>query len=1085
MAFVGDRRLPETITICALVLAGLAFAGAAPLTPAPAPAPRRMSFHNRILFNRAAVAGLRRIDVMIAAARGGSDAIERRARGHGGRVRHAVDRVDYVRIDVPIEHLLALVSEPAVEAYQISSLSNAAWFRDAPPEIDAEMIRAFETTPVRGVPTPPRTSTLPVLSPTQSRDAGYTADDDTGVESWRREHPTYDGRGVTVALVEAGNFELAHPAFTVAKSLDGSEVPKIAGILNGIGLDDRDETRVELRTPVHAATTWREIDNRTYTLPRAGTYRFGLFTLPAAPNLVHQFGVLRDDATGDIWVDTDGDSNFQDETPAIDVNVRMDRRALKLTHPAPSELSFVVARGPRPDVIYIYVSKGSHQTMTMSIVAGSDTPDNLARGVAPGARLLVVRASSSSHGLHNLVEAYLLAAARADVDLIVDSMGIFMGPDTSADFMGVMFNRIVEAYGKPVFRAAGNQQSWPFHATPTGDVITTGVAIGARSFAALWGTGHLEGPISHFVGSAGPSIDGQLEPDVIAPINRVVADLFSAPTTVAMPRTDPTVALPPGYRIGCCTSASSPYAAGVAALLLSAAKQEHRRIDVENLARALRVGARFLSGFPPHQQGHGLIDVSAAWRELQMPIDIPVIRSRARIVHPLVQYAARGSEGVGIVEVEGWTAGMRGERRIELRRETGSPSPVTYRISLTGNDGTFSVPAAIALPLHASIQLPVTIDVRQEGAHSVIVNLHDPAHDRIVFRTQAMIVAAERADSSSHAIRFGGTLPLMLKRMHYVHIPDGVTVMAIDLDVVRGAAFAAVLPGHMMSAAHTSNRYPIFGRTFPPGRHTLVMAQPVPGPWTIDIGNVSAARERAERAIVSAAPLEYVVTVRLFAARLNVTRASEGNVEIAIENAGALLREPIIEVSAGRADAHRRAFLPNGQPHIIEIEVAANATALHVRAGSDSSSERAIELHLYDCTTGECFSHDFTLPAAAAPAVTVRKPRAGRWVAAINPAPFPAERGGFVLDTIVATRTLGRTSAADAIRTTDAKPIRVPVDRTAISNRANVIVYELIDAALQRDEDEYRWETRPDMPDFRQRPAAIGTAVLPLAARRH
>jgi hypothetical protein len=307
-----------------------------------------------------------------------------------------------------------------------------------------------------------------------------------------------------------------------------------------------------------------------------------------------------------------------------------------------------------------------------------------------------------------------------------------------------------------------------------------------------------------------------------------------------------------------------------------------------------------------------------------------------------------------------------------------------------------------------------------------------------------------------------------------------VTALTIDLDVVRGTAFAAVLPGHTMSAAHTSDRYPIFGRIFPPGRYTLVMARPAPGPWTIDVGNVSAGWQQTKPALVSTVPLDYAVTVRLFASRVKAVQAGADAVEVAIENRGAALREPVIEASEGRLESSQRTFLPDGRPSVAEIDVPPEATALHVRARSSDPDASAIELHLYECTTGECFSHDFTLPAAVATAITVRRPRAGRWVAAINPAPFPAARGGFVLETVVAKKVVSRVSLDDVVRATEAKPISVPFARRALSSDVNALVIELVDRAVQRDEDVNRWETRANMPDFRQRPAAIGTAILPL-----
>ena len=87
-----------------------------------------------------------------------------------------------------------------------------------------------------------------------------------------------------------------------------------------------------------------------------------------------------------------------------------------------------------------------------------------------------------------------------------------------------------------------------------------------------------------------------------------------------------------------------------------------------------------------------MLDVNAAWRELHNSVTIPVIHTTAPIVHPLAAYAARGTTGQGIFEVEGWRAGTTGTREIQFRRESGPATPVTYRVDWTGDDGTFSAP---------------------------------------------------------------------------------------------------------------------------------------------------------------------------------------------------------------------------------------------------------------------------------------------------------------------------------------------------------------------------------------------------------
>src|SRR5206468_11296079 len=109
-----------------------------------------------------------------------------------------------------------------------------------------------------------------------------------------------------------------------------------------------------------------------------------------------------------------------------------------------------------------------------------------------------------------------------------------------------------------------------------------------------YGGGTLDHLIIDPVGGAGPSVDGALKPDFLAPTHRIAADLPWNTASDPLPKNAPAARLPPGYMISCCTSATSPYAAGVAALLISAAKQEHVPYTLESLGRALRMGARFL-----------------------------------------------------------------------------------------------------------------------------------------------------------------------------------------------------------------------------------------------------------------------------------------------------------------------------------------------------------------------------------------------------------------------------------------------------------------------------------------------------------
>ena len=137
-----------------------------------------------------------------------------------------------------------------------------------------------------------------------------------------------------------------------------------------------------LNTEVGVARSWCRIGPRTYVLPRAGTYRFGVFRVPAGANLVHEFGVIEDLTTHEIRIDSNGDADFRDDAPLADVNERFDARVLKVTTPRPAELRFVMARGRAPHTVHIYIGTSDHQTMTASVAAGSRTANAVMRGTA-------------------------------------------------------------------------------------------------------------------------------------------------------------------------------------------------------------------------------------------------------------------------------------------------------------------------------------------------------------------------------------------------------------------------------------------------------------------------------------------------------------------------------------------------------------------------------------------------------------------------------------------------------------------------------------------------------------------------------
>jgi len=211
-----------------------------------------------------------------------------------------------------------------------------------------------------------------------------------------------------------------------------------------------------------------------------------------------------------------------------------------------------------------------------------------------------------------------------------------------------------------------------------------------------------------------------------------------------------------------------------------------------------------------------------------------------------------------------------------------------------------------------------------------------------------------------------------------------------------------------------------------------------------------------------------------------VQRAPGGALEVSLRNTGSTIREPVVTASLGTLRVHRDNLEALGLPNLVEISVPEAASALLLHLRSEQPETNAVELHLYDCTTGECFSYDLGFPAAASHEMVVRNPRPGRWIAAVDTAPFATASGSFVLDEIITT------AAVAERRSTEPRPPgarwteSLALDESKLPPRrdgSDIVLVELFDAALARDEAEYPWIVGPNPRVLRDRPIALGRAV--------
>jgi hypothetical protein len=207
---------------------------------------------------------------------------------------------------------------------------------------------------------------------------------------------------------------------------------------------------------------------------------------------------------------------------------------------------------------------------------------------------------------------------------------------------------------------------------------------------------------------------------------------------------------------------------------------------------------------------------------------------------------------------------------------------------------------------------------------------------------------------------------------------------------------------------------------------------------------------------------------------------SNKSIPVEVVNQGSTIREPVLTLTPGALREHRAKFRADGLPNIVEIAVPEGAATLSLKVRSERPAIDKLELYLYDCTTGECFSYDIKFPAAPEHTLVVRKPNAGRWVAAVNAAPFPTSPGRFVLEEVL--------TKGSAQEQRSARPLlhgerwTTTVDPSAIPSSAGdaqpILFVELLDATIEKDEAAYPWDPSPKAYKLRDRPVALGTAIV-------
>jgi subtilisin family serine protease len=992
-------RLARVLTT-AIVTALVASIAIASTAFADSPGRSKLSKQDRERLAAATANGSATVTMLFATVEGSTGAVAGALAALGATVRRQDADVGYIRADVPTDQADAAAKLPGV--------------------VGSELDQVFD------IPTPdlgegsvpeqvPPDSTTPAQNP-------YMPTRDTGAPQFVAAHPTWDGRGITIGILDTG-IDLGHPALQTTST---GERKIIDWITFTDPATEGDPSWIAMNRTVTVTGGSFTIDGRTYTGAPDGTWRYGSFSednVPfartngsAAPEYRQSCSNRSGQTGGDlnrngicgetfaflwdgmqdgvVWRDSDADGSFADET-----GMHAYRTAFEVGeygHDDPTtaireSVPFVTQIDAASGFVSLGVVSGAHATHVAGIAAGNKLFGN-ATGAAPGAKIVSIRVCLFTSGCtaHALTEGMIYATKNANVDVVSMSIGGLPSLNDGNNARAILYNRLIDKWGAQIFLSAGN--SGPGVNT-IGDpaAATKAMAIGAYwsrdSVLANYGNNVPGAEALHDFSSRGPREDGGLKPEVVAPGN----------ATSSVPTWQPGQCLSTpncgaGFGMFNGTSMAAPQASGAAALLLSAAKDAGVGHKPDKLRQAMRSTARFIPGYQAYEQGFGLINVGAAWDQLAAGVKTADISSAVATNTKLSGFLATPGIGTGIYEREGIRPGGASfTRTYTFTRSDGGNS--TFNLSWIGNDGTFALPAGvstIAFDKRGSATLAITITPGTLGAHSALLVLDDPATVGIDYATMNTVIVSTllgpgnsyKATVSGSASRFQAGQPKA-----FFEVPLGTTAIRLTLRVISGRANAT--PVHPYGVPLTGAAQAIPFTTGPATLTRIITTAPTDGVWEV----VDAASRTA-----GPADSNYEVSIEAFKVTLDpatwtndpTTVGTAYTKTFTAKNDFAAVSTFTTATAFASVRSVSATIAAGGAQQRYPINVLPGTTSLNVTIGGASDPGADLDLFVYNCTSGTCVLAGAGTGSTATESVTISSPTVGTWLALVDPFAVPS-----------------------------------------------------------------------------------------------
>ncbi|MFI6287707.1 S8 family serine peptidase [Streptomyces sp. NPDC051018] len=820
------------------------------------PAEKKIGAADLQLLADAEAQGDKSVTFMVATAPGSTEQVSGQLDAvKGALVGRTHDKLGYVRATLPTakaeKALRAAAKLPSVHGID---LRHEIVLDDPLP--------AADSTPAALGKAPRQGAAYPAPGPATPAKNPYNPSFETGAVDFVRENPRYDGRGVTIGILDSG-IDLGHPA--LQKTTTG-ERKVVDWVTATDPVADRDGTWRQMRLEVNGPAF--PVNGRTYTAP-AGSYRFSLFAERATlagdmagdlnrdGDTTDTWAMLYDPAAGTVRVDLDDNADFTDDTAMKPYKDGFQIGWFGTDDPATpvaERIPFVIEI--RKDVVYndagdtadyasIGLIEGSHGTHVAGITAANGLFGGAMNGAAPGARLVSSRACSWGGGCSNiaLTEGLLDLVVNRGVDIVNISIGGLPALNDGNNARAELYNRLIDAYGVQLVISAGNDGPGTNTIGDPGvadKAISVGASISRETWAANYGSRVTARYAMMPFSSRGPREDGGFTPTVTAPGSAIQTTQTWAP---GGPVREAGYPLPPGYSMIQGTSMSSPQVAGAGALLLSAAGQRGIALTPAKLRTALTSTARPVPGAKAHEQGAGLIDIVDAWETVEEGAGAHEYKVKAPVDTAIDDALRTPGFGTGLYDRDGGARpGRTKSYDITLTRTTGPRGSVWHDLDWKYGDGTFRLPAGdrVRLPLNQPVTVTVQARPRTEGVHSAILEADDPRTEGVDKQILATVVAAAPLASPSYAYSASGSVDRNSHRSYFVTVPEGAKTLEVALGGLAAGSqtrFIGIHPhGVQMEDSATVYCYPDYpnpGNTCRPDLRSYT--DPEPGVWEIEV----------------------------------------------------------------------------------------------------------------------------------------------------------------------------------------------------------------------------------------------------------